>query len=118
MVPALLPWQLSDGSTALATAAGFPTGPITSIKTLLDKAKHFHLAKPNALAMLAEVPTAISGWRDRAMSADVATGSGSPITVTGLLNDHTYDCTVWATNIVGQGLCYACANDTHSGFAN
>ena len=47
------------------------TGPITSIETLLDKANYFHLAVPEALAILAQVHGAVSGWRALAMSAEV-----------------------------------------------
>ena len=47
------------------------TGPITSIETLLEKAAHFHLAEPEALAILARVLGAVTIWRAVAMSADV-----------------------------------------------
>lgn len=47
------------------------TGPITSIDTLLEKAAYFHLAKPEALAVLAEVFVAVVGWRSLALSAKV-----------------------------------------------
>lgn len=47
------------------------TGPISSIETLLGKAAYFHLTEPDALAILAEVHTAICGWRALALSAEV-----------------------------------------------
>jgi serine/threonine-protein kinase HipA len=47
------------------------TGPITSIETLLEKTAYFHLAEPEALAVLAEVYRAVTGWRSLAMSAEV-----------------------------------------------
>ena len=47
------------------------TGPITSIETLLEQAAYFHLAEPGALAILAEVHRAVTGWRTLAMSAEV-----------------------------------------------
>jgi serine/threonine-protein kinase HipA len=47
------------------------TGPITSIETLLEKAACFHLAAPEALAVLAQVHGVVTGWRAVAMSADV-----------------------------------------------
>ena len=47
------------------------TGPITSIETLIEKAGYFHLAKPEALAVLADVHGAVTGWRSLAMSAEV-----------------------------------------------
>ena len=47
------------------------TGPITSIETLIEKAGYFHLAKHEALAVLAEVYVAVTGWRALAMSAEV-----------------------------------------------
>jgi serine/threonine-protein kinase HipA len=47
------------------------TGPITSIETLLEKAACFHLAGPEALAVLAEVHGAVTGWRSIAMNTDV-----------------------------------------------
>jgi serine/threonine-protein kinase HipA len=47
------------------------TGPITSIETLLEKAAYFHLAEPEALAVVAEVHRAVTGWRCLAMSAEV-----------------------------------------------
>lgn len=47
------------------------TGPISSIETLLDKADYFHLARHEALAILAEVFAAISGWRALATSVEV-----------------------------------------------
>ena len=47
------------------------TGPITSIETLLEKAACFHLAEPEALAVLAEVHGAVTGWRSVAMHTDV-----------------------------------------------
>ena len=47
------------------------TGPITSIETLIEKAGYFHLAEPEALAVLAEVHDAVTGWRTLAMSTEV-----------------------------------------------
>ena len=47
------------------------TGPITSIETLLEKAACFHLAEPEALAVLAEVHGTLTGWRSVAMNTDV-----------------------------------------------
>ena len=47
------------------------TGPITSIETLLEKAACFHLAEPEALAVLAEVHDTLTGWRSVAMNTDV-----------------------------------------------
>jgi serine/threonine-protein kinase HipA len=47
------------------------TGPITSIDTLLAQAANFYLAGPEALAVLAEVHKAVTGWRSLAMSAEV-----------------------------------------------
>ena len=47
------------------------TGPITSIETLLEKAAYFHLAEPEALAVLADVHGAVTGWRSVAMSTEV-----------------------------------------------
>lgn len=47
------------------------SGPITAIDTLLEKADCFYLAKPEALAVLAEVYGAIASWRSLAMSAKV-----------------------------------------------
>lgn len=47
------------------------TGPITSVETLLEKAARFHLAEPEALAVLAEVHGAVTGWRSVAMHTDV-----------------------------------------------
>ncbi len=47
------------------------TGPITSIKTLLHKAGYFHLTRPQALTVLAQVHGAVSGWRALAMDQAV-----------------------------------------------
>ena len=47
------------------------TGPITSIETLIEKAGYFHLAEPEALAVLVDVHGAVTGWRSLAMSAEV-----------------------------------------------
>ena len=52
------------------------SGPITSIRTLLDKADYFHLARPQALAVLAQVHGAVSEWRA------LATGAGVGLTAT------------------------------------
>ena len=51
------------------------TGPITSIDTLLTQAASFYLAEPEALAILAEVHGAVTGWRTLAMSAEVGLGA-------------------------------------------
>ena len=47
------------------------TGPITTIATLLEKARYFHLAEPEALAVLGEVYGVLTQWRSLAMSAEV-----------------------------------------------
>ena len=47
------------------------TGPITSIETLIEKAGYFHLAEPEALAVLVDVHGVVTGWRSLAMSAEV-----------------------------------------------
>jgi len=47
------------------------TGPITTIATLFEKASYFHLAEPEALAVLGEVYGVVTQWRSLAMSAAV-----------------------------------------------
>ena len=47
------------------------TGPITSVETLLEKAAYFHLAKAEALAVLADVHDVVTDWRSLAMSTEV-----------------------------------------------
>lgn len=47
------------------------TGPITSVEPLLEKAGYFYLTKPEALAVMAEVHHAVTGWRSLAMSDKV-----------------------------------------------
>jgi len=47
------------------------TGPITAIETLIEKADVFHLTRPEALAVLAEVHSAVSRWRSLATGAGV-----------------------------------------------
>lgn len=47
------------------------TGPITSVEPLLEKAGYFYLTKPEALAVLAEVHHAVTGWRSLATSSKV-----------------------------------------------
>ncbi len=47
------------------------TGPITAVESLLEKAGHFYLSEPEALAVLGTVHGAIARWRSLAMSAEV-----------------------------------------------
>ncbi len=47
------------------------TGPIMAIETLIEKSSYFHLTRPEALAVLAEVHAAVTRWRSLAMSAEV-----------------------------------------------
>lgn len=47
------------------------TGPITSVRELLSEARYFHLDDTQARATLGEVVTAISAWRNVALSQEV-----------------------------------------------
>lgn len=47
------------------------TGPIDSVKMLVDKAAYFYLDRAQALSVLAEVHVAVAGWRQVALSEDV-----------------------------------------------
>lgn len=48
------------------------TGPLTSVETLLDKARYFHLSRDAAVTVLAEVVTAVSRWRWLAAKQEIA----------------------------------------------
>lgn len=47
------------------------TGPITSLKQLMDQAFRFELAMPQAESIVAEVVAAVSAWKEIAMTQDV-----------------------------------------------
>ena len=47
------------------------TGPITSVRTLIEAAGYFYLDRTAALAILGNVVAAVRGWRDEAMSTSV-----------------------------------------------
>jgi serine/threonine-protein kinase HipA len=50
------------------------TGPIDSVKMLLDKAAYFYLDSTQALSVLAEVQAAVADWQQVALSQDVGLG--------------------------------------------
>lgn len=47
------------------------TGPVTSVKTLVDLANRFYLSRDAALSILAEVVNAVGGWKNLAMSPEI-----------------------------------------------
>jgi serine/threonine-protein kinase HipA len=47
------------------------TGPIDSVKMLLDKAAYFYLDQAQAFSILAEVYAAVTDWRQVALSKEV-----------------------------------------------
>ena len=47
------------------------TGPITSLKQLMDQAFRFELAMPQAESIVAEVVAAVSAWKEIAMTQEV-----------------------------------------------
>jgi len=89
----------AGGSTAGATASvpGVPTG-LTATAGDASASLSFSAPTPNGAAITGYSATCAAGGSSRS-----ASGTGSPIVVTGLLNGTTYTCSVAASNSAGTG---------------
>jgi hypothetical protein len=101
----------STGTSAVATSNSItPAIPATTSLTVPGTPTGVSAVAGNGSAMVSFIPpsnnggSAITSYTVTSSGGQVATGSASPITVTGLTNGTIYSFTVTATNYYGSGV--------------